>query len=123
MSGASGGASPAGALEIAAAVRAGELRAVDVLGGHLGRIQGGEPDVHAFNLVTEAWARAAANRVDEAVAAGRDPGPLAGVPVALKDNLCTKGVPTTCSSRILDGWRPPYDATVVQRLVGAGALI
>ena len=52
-----------------------------------------------------------------------DPGPLAGVPVALKDNLCTRGVPTTCSSRILDGWRPPYDATVVERLRAAGAIV
>ena len=57
------------------------------------------------------------------MAAGRDPGPLAGVPVALKDNLCTRGVPTTCSSRILDGWVPPYDATVVERLAAAGAVV
>jgi aspartyl-tRNA(Asn)/glutamyl-tRNA(Gln) amidotransferase subunit A len=57
------------------------------------------------------------------VAAGEDPGPLAGVPVALKDNLCTRGVPTTCSSRILEGWRPPYDATVVTLLRRAGAIM
>ena len=57
------------------------------------------------------------------MAAGDDPGPLAGVPVALKDNLCTRGVPTTCSSRILEGWRPPYDATVVTRLQQAGAVV
>ena len=57
------------------------------------------------------------------MAAGRDPGPLAGVPVALKDNMCTRGVPTTCSSRILEGWLPPYDATVVSRLRDAGALL
>ncbi|HJV09581.1 MAG TPA: Asp-tRNA(Asn)/Glu-tRNA(Gln) amidotransferase subunit GatA, partial [Acidimicrobiales bacterium] len=67
--------------------------------------------------------RAAADEVDRRVAAGEDPGPLAGVPVALKDNLCTRGIPTTCSSRILDGWRPPYDATVVTRLRAAGAVI
>ena len=95
MSGANGEASPAGALEIAAGVRAGGLRAADVLEAHLARIQAAEPDIHAFNLVTEELALATANRVDEAVAAGRDPGPLAGVPVALKDNLCTRGVPTT----------------------------
>ena len=68
-------------------------------------------------------ARAAAAAVDAAVAAGRDPGPLAGVPVALKDNMCTRGIPTTCSSRILEGWRPPYDATVVERLRAAGAVL
>src|SRR5205085_12153670 len=67
--------------------------------------------------------RAAAEELDGRVAAGEDPGPLAGVPVALKDNLCTRGIPTTCSSRILEGWRPPYDATVVQRLAEAGAVI
>ena len=50
------------------------------------------------------------------------PGPLAGVPVALKDNLCTRGVPTTCSSRILEGWLPPYDATVVEKLSAAGTI-
>ena len=56
------------------------------------------------------------------VAAGRDPGPLAGVPIALKDNLCTRGVATTCSSRILEGWEPPYTATVVERVLAAGAV-
>ena len=67
---------------------------------------------NAFNLVTADEARAAADEIDRRVAAGDDPGPLAGVPLALKDNLCTRGVPTTCSSRILEGWRPPYTATV-----------
>ena len=65
--------------------------------------------------------RAAA--VDDRWRPGEDPGPLAGVPIALKDNLCTRGIPTTCSSRILEGWRPPYDATVVDRLAAAGAVV
>jgi aspartyl-tRNA(Asn)/glutamyl-tRNA(Gln) amidotransferase subunit A len=68
-------------------------------------------------------ARWGAADVDRRVAAGDDPGPLAGVPVALKDNLCTRGVPTTCGSRILEDWRPPYDATVVERLRSAGAVV
>jgi aspartyl-tRNA(Asn)/glutamyl-tRNA(Gln) amidotransferase subunit A len=110
------------AVEIAAAVRAGERSAVDVLEEHLGRIAEREGDIHAFNLVLTAEARTAAAAVDRAVAAGEDPGPLAGVPLALKDNLCTRGIPTTCSSKILEGWRPPYDATVVQRLAAAGAV-
>jgi aspartyl-tRNA(Asn)/glutamyl-tRNA(Gln) amidotransferase subunit A len=110
------------AIEIARAVRAGERSAVEVLEEHLARIDEREADVHAFNLVLRDAARASAEAVDRAVADGRDPGPLAGVPVALKDNLCTRGIPTTCSSRILDGWRPPYDATVVERLAAAGAV-
>ncbi len=83
----------------------------------------GDGEVHAFNLVTAELARSQALAVDRAVADGEDPGPLAGVPVALKDNLCTRGVPTTCSSRILAHWRPPYDATVVERLRAAGAVV
>ena len=112
---------PRPALETAAMVRAGEESAVDVLEHHLAVIEAGEESIHAFNLVTADLARTQARAVDAAVAAGRDPGPLAGVPVALKDNLCTRGIPTTCSSRILDGWEPPYDATVVTRLAAAGA--
>ena len=110
------------AIEIARAVRAGERTAVDVVEEHLARIAEREGDVHAFNLVLADEARATAAGIDDAVKAGRDPGPLAGVPIALKDNLCTRGIATTCSSKILDGWRPPYDATVVERLTAAGAV-
>ena len=110
------------AFEIAAEVRAGRLRAVDVLDAHLANVAAREADIHAFNTVTAEQARRMAEAVDAAVAAGRDPGPLAGVPIALKDNMCTRGVPTTCSSRILEGWKPPYDATVVTRLAEAGAV-
>ena len=104
------------ASEIAAAVRAGDRRAADVVDEHLANIAAREQEIHAFNLVLADEARSAAAAVDAAVADGRDPGPLAGVPVALKDNMVTRGIPTTCSSRILEGWRPPYDATVVERL-------
>ena len=110
------------ALELAAEIRTGRRTAVEVLNEHLGRIGEREPELHAFNLVTNAAARAAAEAVDAKVAAGDDPGPLAGVPVALKDNLCTQGIPTTCSSKILEGWKPPYTATVVERLLAAGAV-
>ncbi len=110
------------AAEIAAAVRSGERSAVEVVEEHLAVIAEREPKVHAFNALTDSQARMAAGLIDRRVAAGEDPGPLAGVPVALKDNLCTLGVPTTCSSRILDGWLPPYDATVVTRLGLAGAI-
>ncbi|MSO86237.1 MAG: Asp-tRNA(Asn)/Glu-tRNA(Gln) amidotransferase subunit GatA [Acidimicrobiia bacterium] len=110
------------ALEIAAAVRAGERTARAVMEEHLSLIGAREAELHAFNLVTSEQALAAADAVDARVAAGDDPGPLAGVPIALKDNLCTTGIPTTCSSKILAGWKPPYDATVVERLTAAGAI-
>ena len=100
------------AVAIAAAVRAGKRSAIEAA----------EPEIHAFNLVTADAARSAADEIDRRVAAGEDPGPLAGVPVAIKDNLCTRGVATTCSSRILEGWIPPYDATVVELLNAAGAV-
>ncbi len=118
-----GPGSPETAVSIADDVRAGRRSARAVLDLHRGRIDTAEADVHAFNLVLREGAAAAASRIDEAVAAGRDPGPLAGVPIALKDNMCTRGLATTCSSRILEGWRPPYDATVVLRLAAAGAVI
>ena len=107
---------------MAAAVRRGELSAVAIVEQHLARIDQDEADIHAFNLVMADHARARAAEVDGMVARGEDPGALAGVPVALKDLICTRGTPTTCSSRILEGWVPPYDATVVSRLTGAGAV-
>jgi aspartyl-tRNA(Asn)/glutamyl-tRNA(Gln) amidotransferase subunit A len=108
---------------IAAAVRAGERTARSVVEECLAAVDEREAELHAFNAVLADEARATADAVDAAVARGDDPGALAGVPVALKDNFCTRGIPTTCSSRILEGWRPPYDATAVQRLRAAGAVI
>jgi aspartyl-tRNA(Asn)/glutamyl-tRNA(Gln) amidotransferase subunit A len=112
-----------GAVGIAAGVRDSTLRAVDVVEEHLAAIAAREPEIHAFNLVLADQARSRAEAVDAMVAAGNDPGPLAGVPIALKDNMCTRGVPTTCSSKILEGWKPPYDATVVTKLAAAGAVV
>ena len=103
------------AIELAAAVRAGDERAADVVEQHLAAIDAGDGEIHAFNLVMADEARRRGRRRRRRRwRPGEDPGPLAGVPVALKDNLCTRGVPTTCSSRILEGWLPPYDATVVE---------
>ncbi len=108
---------------IAAAVAAGERTAASVVDEHLAVIDDNEAEVHAFTLVLANEARAAAAALDERLAAGESPGPLAGVPLAVKDNMCTRGVATTCSSKILDGWQPPYTATVVERLVDAGAIM
>ena len=111
------------AARIAAAVRSGERSAREVLEEHLVRIDDREGEIHAFNHLMVDEARARAADVDARIAAGEDVGSLAGVPVALKDNLCTRGIPTTCSSEILGGWRPPYDATVVRRLYDTGAVV
>jgi aspartyl-tRNA(Asn)/glutamyl-tRNA(Gln) amidotransferase subunit A len=86
------------AVDIAAEVRTGVRSAVAVVEDHLTTVAEREPELHACNLVTDDWAREVAAAVDAAVAAGEVPGPLAGVPILLKDNLCTRGIPTTCSS-------------------------
>jgi len=111
------------ARDIAQSVRTGERSAREVVDEHLTAIDEREGEIHAFKLVMHDEARAAADRVDAAIARGEDPGPLTGVPLAVKDNMCTRGVLTTCSSRILEGWKPPYDATVLERATAAGAIV
>ncbi|TNH25460.1 Asp-tRNA(Asn)/Glu-tRNA(Gln) amidotransferase subunit GatA [Micromonospora orduensis] len=111
------------ATEIAALVAGGEISAVEVTRAHLDRIAAVDDRVHAFLHVDTEGALAAAGAVDERRAAGEELGPLAGVPVAVKDVLATRGVPTTVGSKILEGWRPPYDATIVQRLRDAGTVM
>ena len=108
---------------IAAVVATGEASAVDVANAHLARIDAVDGKLHAFLHVDREGALAAAERVDAARAAGEPLGPLAGVPLALKDVFTTRGVPTTCGSKILDGWLPPYDATVTRRLKEAGVVV
>ena len=111
------------AAETAVAIASGEVSAVEVAQAHLDRIAAVDDRVHAFLHVDTAGALAAAAAVDAARAAGATLAPLAGVPLALKDVLTQKGIPTTCGSRILEGWRPPYDATVTARLKAAGVVI
>ncbi|MHB1988639.1 MAG: Asp-tRNA(Asn)/Glu-tRNA(Gln) amidotransferase subunit GatA [Acidimicrobiales bacterium] len=112
-----------GAAGIARAVRAGQVTATDMVEEALSRIAERDVSLHCFHTVTVEGARQAAAAVDTKVAEGRDPGVLAGVPVGLKDNICTRGALTTCSSKILENWVPPYDATVVERLRAAGAIV
>jgi len=110
------------ASDLAALVRSGSRTAADVVDEHLGAIDDRDGEIGAFLHVMADGARAAAAEIDAVVARGGDPGPLAAVPIALKDNLCTRGIPTTCGSKILDGWRPPYTSTAVERAVAAGAI-
>jgi len=99
------------------------ISASDSVRAILDRIERHGSRLNAFITVTSDIAREMAFAVDEIVAAGGDPGPLAGVPLAVKDSLCTRGIRTTCGSRILGDWRPPYDATAVARALGAGAVL
>ena len=111
------------AAQIAEAVRNGEVSAAEVTDAHLARIEQVEPQVRAFLHIAADEAREAAKAVDRHRAAGEELGPLAGVPLALKDVFTTKDMPTTCGSAILDGWLPPYDATITRRLREAGVVI
>ena len=104
-------------------IRQSRTSAVAALNEHLDVIDEMEGEINAFNIVNRDIAMESAQKIDDLIASGKDPGPLSGVPIALKDNLCTRGIPTTCSSKILEGWEPPYDATVVERLRSAGAVI
>ena len=107
---------------IAPAVRAGKLRAREVADAYLERIAREDAALGCYVRVDAEGARRTADAVDAAVKAGRDPGPLAGVPLGIKDIFCTKGVETTCASKILRGFVPPYESTVTARLAGAGAV-
>ncbi len=111
------------AAELSRALTAGEVSAVEVTQAHLDRIAAVDDRVHAFLHVDAAGALAAARTVDEARAKGEPLGPLAGVPIAVKDVIATRGVPTTAGSKILEGWRPPYDATIVTRMRAAGLVM
>ena len=104
-------------------LESGEVSARELTDQHLSRIADVEPSLHAYLEVTADRARADADRIDAARSAGEDLPPLAGVPLAIKDNLCTKGVPTTCASRMLEGFVPPYESTVTGKLWDAGAVL
>jgi aspartyl-tRNA(Asn)/glutamyl-tRNA(Gln) amidotransferase subunit A len=109
--------------ELAAKLRAGEASALEAVESSLARIEATEPKVSAFLARTADPAREQARTVDERLSSGEDLPAVAGVPLALKDVLTTKGVTTTCGSRILETYVPPYDCTVWSRLRGAGSVL
>src|SRR3984885_4341485 len=111
------------AAELAAAMTAGEVSATEVTQAHLDQIGAVDGEVKAFLHVAADDALAQAREVDRKRAAGEPLGALAGVPVAVKDLFTTIGMPTTCGSKILEGWVPPYESTITQRLRKAGAVL
>ena len=109
--------------ELAELLRSGEVTSEELTSLHLEQIEALNPTLNAFLVVDADGALKAARDVDARRAAGEALGPLAGIPIAVKDNFCTRDLPTTCGSRMLEGWVPPYDATVITRLREAGLVI
>ena len=111
------------AAELGERIAARQISSEEVTQAHLDRISEVDGDIHAFLLVDHAGALDAARRIDARIADGEHLGPLAGVPLAVKDLFCTKGIATTASSQMLEGWIPPYDSTIVTRCKDAGMVI
>src|SRR5712691_1171720 len=110
-------------LEAAKLLRQRKISAVELTQAHLDRIRAVEDKVRAFTLVTDDLALKQAKEADRRFARGDRINPLTGIPLAIKDVICTKGIPTTCGSRMLEDFRPPYDATVMERLHAAGIVM
>ncbi len=110
-------------VEAGVKLRSGELSSFELLESVLERASLTEAELHCYLVIDHDGARAMAESADAMLAEGRDLGPLHGIPIAVKDNFCTRGLPTSCGSQILAGYRPPYDATAVARLRNAGAVI
>ena len=111
------------AAELSEKIRRKEISVLEAVRASLDQIRKMEPEIHSFVTVTEEYAYRRAEEVEKGIRDGRYSGPLAGVPAAVKDNICTAGIPTTCSSRMLEGFVPPYPAEAVRRLEQAGAVI
>lgn len=111
------------AAELGEKIAARQLTAEAVATAFLDQIEAVDGDVKAFLFVDRDWTLEQARAVDARLDAGEKLGPLAGVPIAVKDIFCTEGVPTTCASKILEGWKPPYDATIITRLRDAGLVM
>lgn len=100
-----------------------ERSSVEITQESLNRIEALEPKLHSFLAITAQQALEQARAVDAKIAAGEEIGILAGIPIGIKDNMCTKGIPTTCASKILENFIPPYESTVTQKLADAGGVM
>ncbi|MDI6736636.1 MAG: Asp-tRNA(Asn)/Glu-tRNA(Gln) amidotransferase subunit GatA [bacterium] len=109
--------------EIHKLLRSNEITSLEVTSAVISRIEAVEPNVHAYITTTFDEALEQATIVDKELGCGKKLSPLAGIPIAIKDNMCTRGIKTTCGSKILHNFIPPYDAFVIQRLKEAGAII
>ena len=111
------------ATDLRDAVRSRKVKASDAVAATLAKAKAANAKLNAFHEILEEDAMRQAKAVDDSIAAGRDPGPMAGVPVAVKDNIATREGRTTCSSRMLENYRSPFDATCIERLRAAGAVV
>lgn len=111
------------ALELAGKIRAGEISVAEAVRAQLDVIAEKEKDYHCYITILEDEALERAGEVQEGIRTGRYTSPLAGVPVAVKDNICMKGIKTTCGSKILENFRPPYDAAAMEKLYEAGMVV
>ena len=112
-----------GALEIGAAIKEGKITSVEATRAFLDAIDAKDGEYKSYITVIRDEALAKAAKADEAIKAGTLTGPLAGVPIAIKDNICTKGIKTTCASKMLGNFIPPYDAEVIRKVEDAGMII
>jgi len=117
------GATQLPAYELLAKISKGEITSTQVIETLLGQIEKNDQQINAYLLVLRSEALEKARQIDRKIARGQKVGKLAGIPVAVKDNICTKGVRTTCGSKILENFVPPYDATVIERLKAADAVL
>lgn len=108
--------------ELQLLLRSKEVSARDILKSHYAHINEHDKNINAFNLLTQELAEKQADRIDEHVRSGKPLPPLAGIPIAIKDNICVEGYPTTCSSKILEGFVSPYQSTCASKLFEAGAI-
>ena len=111
------------ALELAGKIRSGEISVAEAVRAQLDVIAEKEKDYHCYITILEEEALERAGEVQEGIRTGRYTSPLAGVPVAVKDNICMKGIKTTCGSKILENFRPPYDAASMEKLYEAGMVV